>query len=112
MTCWLDGRRSSVSRCTANGFSRFTSHPRLRTLVQMSTPDDHLNELIQLPETERARIAFALLDSIGGLDPDSNLTPAQFRAEMLQEAEAALNRPEDSMDWEQARAVIVGSASK
>ncbi len=78
----------------------------------MSTPDDRLNELIQLPETERARIAFALLDSIGGVDPDSHLTPAQFRAEMIQEAEAALKNPADSMDWEQARAMIVGSSSK
>ena len=78
----------------------------------MSTPDERLIELIRLPEAERARIAFALLDSIGGVDPDSHLTPEQFRAEMIREAEAALESPEASMDWEQARALIVGSSPK
>lgn len=77
-----------------------------------SASDERIGELIRLPEAERARIAFLLLDSIGGSDPDAHLTPEEFRAEMIREAEAVSKTPDDSMAWEEALKLIVGTHRK
>ena len=78
----------------------------------MLVVDEKLSELIRLPETERTRIALALLASLNGADPYSHLSAAEFRRVMAEEGEKAYLGPEDSMDWAEARALIEGSADK
>lgn len=76
----------------------------------MATAEDRLDELMRLSEAERTRIAVALLDSLGGLDPYAEFSPEQFRTEMARRAEDALEGPSDEMDWEAARARILQSS--
>lgn len=78
----------------------------------MSTAEDQLSELMRLSEPERTRIALALLDSLGGIDPYEETSPEDFRAEMIRRAEEAYESPTDGMDWETARSQIVGSTKK
>ncbi len=67
---------------------------------------NQLGNLILLPEEERARLAFALLDSIEGLDPHAGMSPEEFRQEMHRRADEAYQSPGDSLDWSEAEALI------
>ena len=72
----------------------------------MTAPVDRLGELIRLPEEERARLAFALLDSLSGADPHGEMSPEAFRQEILRRAEEAYQGPEDSLEWSEVEAQI------
>ena len=76
------------------------------TLVQMHSIEETLAELRRLPEADRTRLAFALLDSVSGPDPDAGLSDDQLRAEIFREADVAVGSPPDSMSWEEAVASI------
>lgn len=72
----------------------------------MQSIEETLAELKRLPEAERTRLAFALLDTVGGVDPHEGLSDDEVRSEVLAEAELALASPSDSLSWQEARALI------
>lgn len=72
----------------------------------MRSVEEQLAELKRLPEADRTRLALALLDSVGGVDPHEGMTPAEIRAELLAEAEVAGTGPADSLSWDEARSLI------